>query len=187
MAAIIIDNNHDAEMRLRGSVVTFGGIPVYVSDSSTEHCRVHSLVDGEEQVVDTDKLNLEPVQLGNAVSGDSYVYLQRIPARRWKQGLVADSINCGKMPWEHRGVELRGQALGNCIVNKYVDPAEAMEEVLSCRKTASPFSRKWGFGTYKGVPYILHKGEKVGVVDGGITLFKEFAFLKEDLLGVLNA
>ncbi len=138
--------------------------------------------------VKTEDLDLEPLQVGNIQTGGSYLYVQRMPVRRYKQGLCRDNSKRGEMPWETRDWSLNSEATLACLVDNYPTISDAIERVSGHHCTSVAFSKRWGIGAVKGLPYLFYKDKAVGMVDDeDVVLYGKYFFLKENLLGVLNA
>lgn len=191
MCKLIIESDRDAESRLNSSVVSYEGRPVFVVTATAKRCVVTPLGEDEDSyfTVKTTDLDLTPVPVGNVILGNYYVNVQRAPVRRWKQGLDRGSMSYGNMPWRvDTDIRVNSHQVKNAIINSYPTVAEALEMVLDGRRIAVPFSRNYGFGMVDDVPHLLWKDKTIGVFGKGqIDIFRKFFYLKENLLGVLNA
>lgn len=187
MCKMVFESDRDASMRLSGSIVTYEGEPVLVSEVTTNMATITKLGEEDWFTVQTKSLDLTPLPVGNVIVGSSYVSVQRAPVRMWKQGVERGNLNYGDMPWNVRAdVRLNSVQMKNAIINSYPSFAEAVDLVLTGRRTAVPFSRHWGVGLIDEVPHLVYKDKPVGVCGKDITIFKKFFFFKENLLGVLN-
>lgn len=182
--------DNDAVMRLNNSVVKHNGIPVYITSAAKRNCMCIDLTTGEDIVVPTKDLDLMPVSIGNIQVGNSFIYCQRMPTRRFKQGLSSENLQSKDTPWVVQNVRniLKSKNIADTILNNFDSVSYAIDKVIKDRTHVSvAFSLRWGIGMVKGVPRLFYKGDEVGVFDNGdIHLFRKYVFLKEDLLDVLN-
>lgn len=188
MCKLRIDTDDDARMRLSQSIVMYQGKPVYTEQSEKKHTLIRDMYTGETCNVLTDELDLTPVQVGNIAIGKSYMYVQRAPVRKWKQGVNKGNLKFGDMPWELPAFQLVSKGMANAIMGVYPAVTDAIDNILAGRYNAVPINRHWGFGLVEDIPRLLYKDKVVGFLedDGEIIISKKYFFLKEDLLGVLN-
>lgn len=189
MCELRIDTDDDGRMRLAQSIVMWGDRPVYIEQASKALALIRPLDDNELVEVALKDLDLTPVQVGNMVIGNKYLYIQRAPVRKWKQGLNGGNIKKGDMPWDMADrFQLQCTGMLNAIIGKYPSVQDAIRWVLEGRKKAVPISRHWGFGDVDGMARVLYKDKMVGFLedDGEIIISKKYFFLKEDLLEALN-
>ena len=192
MCKLKFRSDRDASMRLTGSIVMYKGKPVHVLEATVKKCLVVLVGKGDELRVNTDDLDLTPVQIGNIQIGAECLYVQRMPIRRWKQGLHRENLRVSSGPSSRRipgmHINMTDKDMLNAIINKFGDAQENMAKVLSGQWASAALNRHWSVHNHKGIPRLMYKDKLVGFVDEGeITITKKFFFLKEDLLGVLNA
>lgn len=187
MCKLLFTSNRDVEMRLGSSIVRYEGEPIFIIEGMLEECVACKVGSKESFKVRTEDLDLEPVQIGNVQGDESYMYVQRSPTRRWKQGLDGGSIKRSRMPWRTSDWRTNHPQTLNAIIGRYASAVEAIEDVMCGRKVAVAFSQRWGVGKVEDIPHLFYKDKKVGVADEGeLVLFPKYFYLKEDLLGVLN-
>lgn len=162
--------NSDAQMRLHGSVVMFDNIPVFIEQNSDSIKFEVTPLDGVSKVPNTvsandERLNISSVELGyvnltsKAVTPDA-VYVQRIPARKQKQGVTADSLffyrEGGESLWmDSRGWKVPFVDLDRTIRGVYPSVQEAYEAVRSGRALGMAFSRKHAFSREESSPKLI--------------------------------
>ena len=151
------DNDHDVGMRLRKSVIRVGRLPVWVEriEGIPGEWELHVVpLDGGLPfcvMLEENDVDLTPVPLGYVNLGDRVAYVQRIPARKYKQGLNNENF------WGD--VDLRGNDLANCILGKYPTYAKAIETVIRMQCDVA-FSRHWAVA-HQG-HRIMYRGRDVG-------------------------
>lgn len=163
-----------AKTRLIGSLVRKGDDPIIVNNISRGSVSYTDVASWEDGLLCKYKeLNIDPVPLGYCHVDGEAVYVRRIPARKYKQGLSDGTMT------SNSGMPISFQSLIHCIKGIY--PAL---KPLSSGSLA--FSRDYA-RDYKD--NLFYKGNwKVGHLtwDGVHDLLPEFVFLREHLLETLE-
>lgn len=180
---MLYESANDINQRLTGSVVRYKGEPVLVGEvvGAKGHVSItHLYTDENERVLYTD-LDLTPVPLGNTFVNGNVAFIQRKPARKWKQGLSNDNMNV-KSFVPVRGLRNTSDAVIRTIKGEYPSIEDAFQKVRSGEYQGCPFSREWAVVMYDGDLSIVHRGEIVGyVTDKTIKLMPEKYYLQESL------
>lgn len=172
-----------AQTRLADTVVRLekDGIPIYILSIHPVNGEVQyqllSGVDSNEiSVCHLDDINTCPVPLGYTnTSNYGALYLERMPVRRYRQGLRRDNMICKDgirvdvISWANIDKTIRGD---------YPTLKEAYKSTASTGRSMA-WARNWavdGAG-------ILYKSNKVGLFKAGLVpvLEKNFTYLKEAL------
>lgn len=158
---------------LRGSVILYDKMPVYISDVYKDKV-YFTLEDKTYSVgISNSKIDLNPFPLGYVQKGETPLYLYRIPVRDWKQGLSAKN--------------LFGQRPGD-VAPFAVSPLKVMDSLQQLITTQYPtlskclsggvFSRE--FAIFKGKVY--YKRLCVGdVKEGKVHLHPKYLYLSSDI------
>lgn len=192
MCKLVFERDQDAAMRLNGCVVMYAGEPVYVMEAGKKNSLVCDLDEKEQVKVATNDLDLSPVLIGNVQMGNHHIYLQRIPIRRWKQGLHRENLDIGKTLFAKLNIpmpriDVCTKAFKKAIKGEFGKPMDVMRKVMNGDILSGAINRHWAVAKINGVDRLFYKDQLVGFVDDGeITISKKYFFLKEDLLGVLN-
>lgn len=182
-----LDSHHDAEMRLNKTIVMHNGRPVFIQRIVGQELDVMAtdLITNEDVELPSLKgegWDFTPVQLGyvNFPRRDAG-YVQRTPARRWKQGL-----DCGALHFpEHM---LTTPALARTILNKYPSFQAAVNRAEGFG-VRTAFHKDWSVNRYDVDRYLLeYRNRKVGVVRPDLTfeLKDKYIFLQEALQEAIN-
>ena len=186
MTKLALDTDHDAEMRLNNSVVSYNRQPVLVVASGVRFCNIIHLITKEKELVELKELCLFPVSVGNVQLGNKYYYCERAPKRRYKQGLTGDNLICYEMPWGEQFVSYKGKEVGYAIINSY----PSLDECLAITAGESrAFSKTLGvYRDRDGGTYLMYKDKQIGMFEKDeLTIFKKYFFCKEFIMEVLNA
>lgn len=176
------DDYEYANSRICDTIVTHCGKPFRVYEVSPKLTAIgHYLDQSPDNLIDIDchEIDLTPVRLGYAW-GDRLMYLSRVPARRYKQGLRNDSINrinIGGYAGNPRN--LPDKTLFQSIMGVYKPFQEVLQS--SIEGLANPWARQWALD---GKCRIWYKGgDHVGTFskDGTLNIKPEFKFLEEAL------
>lgn len=196
----MFDTREEAAMRLDGTVILGPRGPVYVREMRSEKLVRYRELDergglrDEEITGDLSKgFCIKPFPLGYVNWRDSCLYLQRMPVRKYKQGLhdlAISVVNNGG-----HGVRWRLNRL-------YEEPGffsmckggyPSLEEVVmmmgSGNYLSRAFDREWALGFRDGKSHTLfYKGREVGLhfQDGGAFLLNDGrSYLQEALKEVI--
>ena len=186
MTKLSLDTNHDAEMRLNNSVVSYNWQPVLVTEAGVRYCNVVNTITREEERVKTQDLCLFPVSVGNVHIGNKYYYCERAPKRRYKQGLTGDNLVCYEMPWGEQFISFKSKEVGNAIINSF----PSLDDCLAITAGESrAFSKTLGiYRDRDGGTYLMYKDKQIGMFEKDeLTIFKKYFFCKEFIMEVLNA
>lgn len=162
-----------AASRLETTVVTHNGKPVLVRQIQADGATLLAPLDGGKiYATQARELDCTPVQLGYVHYMDLLVYCQRMPARRYRQGLSEVTLFCIK---NGGGMihPIPMNFLYDCIVNNY--PAYE-----ACVVSVVPMAwhRDWASSSTK----LYYKGGLVGKTIKGLPVLNEqYQYLKEAL------
>lgn len=181
----------DANMRLSDTIVRHGNIPILIHEIDEDRQVLARRLEDEEMfrfAYERDSVNTLPVSLGYTRCRGGNAYLQRSPARRYKQGLVLNrmmAVSKGRTrPMGAVGTPSL-KNLYKTIANQYVSFDEALRLVREGEDTA--FHRKWLLRSRDGQNVsVEYKGFKVGKVEDGIILLDDkMSYLSETLSEVI--
>lgn len=183
------DNAHDANMRLSESVIMFNGRPVYIHNVREERplMVVFSYLSGDKgeilKSIEDDRFSLTPVKLGYMNYQGKAVYTQRIPCRRWKQGLHRENFDVGEQHHMDRAI-LTTAEMEDTILNKYLSYKEALNQVATGECQSAAYHRSFCFSKCEetGLVWLSYRGERAGwVQDGRAVLGEHSQYLAEEL------
>ena len=163
-------DNDFAHGRLVDTIITYLNRAIFISEvSGDQDLHYLDLESWERGVVNIrDKgVCVKPPRVGYYFSGDGWNYIERVPQRRWKQGLPADLFG-GELSKQE------GQRIGRVLNGKF-------RSFNYAKDRAEPTAFSPHFAAGGGCLY--YKGKIVGAVsvEGHITLMENFLFLKEYL------
>lgn len=186
-----------ARDKISGSIVSFQGRPVFVSDIDSDGVASFSYVGSRRSgCAPYGELDLTPVLLGNINYSGGVVYAVRVPKRRdWRQGLRSNNFftdPVGGIP-ERRGPNiLSSQGLVNTIQGIYPSMEFCMDSVGCGEAEGMAFSRNFSLYSYYEGEFDLHwKTKKVGKISSSgrtirNTLSPKFQYLSEMLGQEMN-
>jgi hypothetical protein len=179
------EKTEDAVMRLDNSVVRWHGIPVFLQqeegylfamtplDGKSE---VPKVVDANDMELDISSPELGFVNLSSHPVADA-VYVARIPARRYKQGVDGQGLRCLRagnnedtLFRDSKGWAVPFKDLDKTIRNEYPTAAEAYQKVTETEALGVAFSRKFAFSKLEDNPKVIRlllAKETVGFVSIG--------------------
>lgn len=175
--------------RLSGSIVRYGGAPVYVDHIDNEGYA--TIIPCGVQVpfvkhVEYQELDLTPVPLGNVNTPHGVVYASRVPKRRdWRQGLRENNLTVYGVVGFGDRLSLRGQAVTNTIMGIYPSFKESVEKVVCDEVVAVAFSRHFSVSKGEGGLTLHYREKEVGTIEisvEGTPLHKwkeEYSYLQE--------
>jgi hypothetical protein len=181
------DVNH-ANLRLSGTIVRLGGLPIYISEVNQDwSVRAKYLISYKDlripDLLKSEALDISPVPLGFCQMGETCSYLMRMPRRRTKQGLSEDSINSHDGPHNYiMESKTYSQSLGNTIINNY-PPLEAAIKMLGKGFHSVGIARNWALYRYDTRTLLLYKyyGQVGELANGVFSLTEEYRYLQESL------
>lgn len=191
------ESQRDASMRLSGTIIRLSnGRPIYVVDAKTKSMLQYQELtkdgldrEGEPKKgrITDGKFDLSPVPLGYINYNGSACYMQRIPARKYKQGLSSTNLSCNNQAILTREV-IQSGSMYRCIIGSYpsIEDCFATKDIMDVKSIA--FSREWAIRFRGGKNYLMYKGRKiVGTIneDNEYELMDEYRYLTESLEGVL--
>ena len=172
-----------ARMRLSGCIVKLNGEWVFVRgvDSDDEGAVVMCTIPaGKPLLDDEDKhtytilkdgcgLDASPMKLGYVISAGGWVYVYRVPHRRWKQGLHCDNLRGHN---RYGGRVFNSKYLIKCLNNDYMTLKQAI-------KGEGAFNRY--FAILGG--NLWYRGTMCGSVkeDGTLSLTEKYQYLQQQL------
>lgn len=179
---MLYESAADISQRLSGSVVRYKGEPVYINEAmGLKYVLITHLETDENENVLYTTLDLTPVPLGNVFVDGNVAYVQRKPARKWKQGLSNDNMNV-KSFQPVRVLRNISKPVIKAIKGEYPSVEGAFQKVRNGEYMGCPFSREWAVIMHDGDLSIVHRGEIVGyVTDKTIRLLPEKHYLQESL------
>jgi len=193
----MFDNTADANMRLSDSVIRLQGSPIYIHEAVRGPDREIQLVYtdlegvGGRVGVHNEHLNYEPVPLGYVNIDGMSAYLQRIPARKWKQGLSRDNLQIkGILPdFIDTRALLTTSYLAATIQGTYPTFAEALTRVREGRDQHTAFHRKFSLhpDSETGLVWLHYAGDRHGWVEGSgaVVLGNRSQYLLQELENAL--
>ena len=182
------DNQGDAQMRISGCVVLFRGKPVRIQEVSAALIVTYSELGVVNPPVLEARLidpgwDWKPIKCGYTnLKGGGCVYVQRIPRRRWKQGLHPDNVKTSN-PRRHTGDIIYTHAFAKVIKGLYPAFDKVVKLVGDKKAKSQAFSRNYALSRNElGIMLLAYRGEDVGWYSHGeIELGDGYEFLKEDL------
>jgi hypothetical protein len=173
------ENVEEAESRLRSTVVMYDGKPVWVdhvvrgtgpSGLSVQIYSLPRLREKREVDLFDPKLNMRNIPLGYVNYGHDALYLTRMPARRFKQGLNSENVHIprDKMFNEHGdrinwGTIYSSQGFADSMSGKFPSFEEAAKKLADESEFKSvAFSRVFALSRNPlGLNILLYKGNEV--------------------------
>lgn len=184
-----IDYGNDyeyAHSRLSSSIVMCGGdLLSIISVKSDGSVVAYDVVNRQEIIVKLSDISTEPVPMGWVNYTDRCTYLNRMPARHYKQGFRGANtvmISDGrKRAWD------LGREILMTVRGLYPNLDSCVETVYNEESTSKAFSRHFAVGEFgkkaKEMP-LLYKAKQVGIVDSKsqkVQLSNKYMFLTESL------
>lgn len=192
------DTLHDANMRLSDCVVMQGADPVYINEvrgDDQDQVAVYTrLADGVPGTLPLTRANFDitPVRTGYVNLRDTCVYVQRLPVRRWKQGLNRENSQTAPLSREeHRDIVmdvLNSREMAATILNEYPAMPEALQAVQEGRSQCSAWHRHFAFARDRdvGLVWLYYRNDKIGwMQDGEPVLGAQYTYLNEELQGAM--
>ena len=194
------DSLHDAQMRLDGCIIRVGPHPV----------RVISIEEGYDERNDRDgykvyfrylksnredytmlieeNVDISPVPLGYVNLDTETVYTQRIPERRWKQGLCAEGFHAIGRASLITEVFNNGTCLADTILGNYPPFKNSLQLMQHPQTISTAFCRIFAIQKKEENEYLLmHIGREVGKIENERpTLNNSFTHLTEALGEVIE-
>ena len=161
-------DNEFARGRLNNTIITIDGraslVNEVVGDQDLEFLDLEKFEEGRINIRDP-KVSVVPPRLGYVKIGDEWMYRERIPERRWKQGIPLNLI-CGDLTRRAAisiGKSLNGKFPGFNIAKRSEGVTAFSIHFAICSGT------------------LLFKGKGVGTVSlaGHVQLSERFIYLKE--------
>lgn len=187
----IYSNDDYAHQRLRNCVVMRNNKPFYIESvlrdgrvygtplTGTPHqdCQFNEVVFSFEE-----GFTLQTVPMGFMNTRADTRYLSRVPQRRWRQGLVADSIQGGMMNVK----AFFSQSFCDMVNGDYPSFASCVSKVASGNVQGRAFSRKFAVFYERGSNTsfrLMYKRTRVGTirVDGSYELESKYMYLENRL------
>jgi hypothetical protein len=207
--AIKYENVHDAQMRLRGTVVLYKGDPVRVRDVAAgdgdsilrvlfeplplnaKKAAIDEAVEAaQRKYISSKHFDIAPFKMGYVNEPKGAFYCSRLPNRMQKQGLSAENFIAKDNYGRPVGFNafLQTKEVVAMVRGDYPNFKTAMAALG--KATSIAFSRNFCLekdDIIEQLIHIYHRGEAIGgVLDGKVILGKKFQCLKESLeeLGV---
>lgn len=192
------DTEHDAQLRLGDSVIRYRDRLVRVTEVSgvnrlghptvnltrLEDGHIHTNVD-----VFDEALNYTPIPLGYVNCYGHALYLSRMPQRRWRQGLTAESL--AVTPRINRVVNtnelLRSRILQWVVDNTYPTIKGALETIDNLQARTVAISRQFAIGQEKTLFFRGSSYPIGGLVEGVPRFNRGYQYLREMFEGQTNA
>ena len=181
-----------ASSRLVGSVVRLDNYPVIVQDVGNKECLVRKLGQHHLFTTETNNLDINPLPLGYVNTSSGLNYSVRMPARKYRQGLRAETFYTKAL----KGYRIKFDSpdLVPTIRGKFPSLEECLNSLFNDEQELIAFNRHWAVSKVKGgkATKLWYKTDHVGhlvlnkknYVD--TNLYENCAYLKETLDGVLN-
>lgn len=190
------NNLHDAQMRLDGTIIRIGRWPIKVSGIDTRYGDndeesmmlfykfLKSNREDQTELIE-ENVNVEPVPLGYVNLDTESIYVQRIPDRRWKQGLCEDGLHAIGRASLIREVFRNGACLADTILNIYPSLEMALDTIQHPQAISIAFSRKFGLLKGRRGPLkLMNIGREVGTIENNVPVlssaFNHLAELLEE-------
>ena len=183
------DDPEYAAERLIETYIRYDGKPVLVRDVQSGDGEIkldlYNYGNGMHDLRDISdpKFNFHPIPLGY-VNSDGYAYyLQRMPERRWKQGIDHRSVECKNQIGPARRHVLLQMPLYNSIVNPFPSYEQVLEEIRADAVKSRAFHKKFALMREGlGNKVMRYKERTIGwLEDDRILLSKDYIYLKEML------
>ena len=171
-----------ARQALANCLLRIGKEPVWVCEIDDDYSTTFlNPLTGKSKRIDDlreiEGLNIDPVPLGYVNFDSTAEYVQRIPRRRWKQGLCPESCSI-PMSSHH----LQGKQVSECIMGIYPDLDTCIKKVTYNYKVSMAFGRRWAVTHGVVDPSLKYKNKVVGIVkDGECKLSPKFSYLQQVL------
>lgn len=176
-----------AAQRLNQSVVMKDGLPVFIHNIDGKGLVVYEICGYHtgKQIARLEDFDLTPLQLGYINTDNKALYLQRIPHRKYRQGLAQQNLYC-----VGNKISVFDRALVNLVGNRYPKVSFILEELFNENIKSRAFSKKWAIGRGRDRDFynLLYKDRLSGTVsvkDESFKLTDSHKFLKESLEEVL--
>lgn len=183
-------NVDDANMRLRDSIIRLRGNGFHVESVSDDwYIRGMDLIsrEGFYLPLEGEPWNFSPVPCGWVNGRHKIIFVERMPVRKWKQGLHKDNIKT--IPDEISKNIIFTSMFGQTIANLYPGFEECFNAVQTKEREGQAFSRDYAiFRSRLGIPFLVFRGDRVGWFEQNTAVFGEgWEFLKEEFEEVRNA
>lgn len=177
----------DVRMRLDGTVIRYGGIPVFAEARPDMNVRVREVLSEKVYTVDSSDENLDisspPLGYCNLEATDNLWYITRVPFRQQKQGLHLHSMSY-KRPGDIETRRISGwpdtEGLHNMIVGKYPTLSQSIDYVRRNGNSGSgrAFDRRFALGYcgQKSLFTLQTRGDVIGLYNAN----KEIALVKTE-------
>lgn len=179
------DNQEDARMRIADCIVKFGGYPVLVENVNADlevRYRRLPLRDRDSAHLTDPGWDWSPVSTGFLNHGDKAIWSTRLPVRKWKQGLHHTNVMFS--PNVEVALELlESEAFYRTMTGQYPQFEAVMKKVMDKVLKSAAFDRHYAIDrSGLGLPYLLHRGNKVGWLEGDtLKLGDGYEYLREEV------
>lgn len=159
----------DLRMMFEESIVLYKKYPVYVGEVHKDSLTLFDL--GSKKQIDTvspdhPEFDFKPVHLGCInLEGLQVAFMQRVPMRQFKIGLVSNNTTVVGVPNALGLVSIREawkQPLADCILGKYPSKEEAIKAVEGKKKASIAFNRVFSIDQDLN---LYHRNTKVGMIN----------------------
>lgn len=198
MAISYEDDSEYAHAKVSDSVIMVEGRPAYVVNVVRGVLTYQQLYPniGQNLAIPLKDVDLTPVKLGyaNLEQGEA-LYLTRLPARSWKQGLIERNIISSNLAGGRR-FPVNSSAVCECMMGKYPSLSKVIEFLFNDEATSMAFSRDFALAKPKkpnGKLQLFYKGLlEVGELDPlkntkTPVLLERHSYLRETLEEVTDA
>jgi hypothetical protein len=198
----MFDTREEAAMRLDGTIIQGPNGPVYVKTMETnsrivyrEFRKLGGLSNSSKTCELDEGFCIKPFPLGYMNRGDACYYMQRMPVRKYKQGLYDGALRVvingegaqglrNKTPFLYEG-----EGFYNMFMGKYPSLIDVKHLLKTGDYKSQAFAREWCLGRWDDKTYALYyKGRYVGTYDkasGVFTLEEHRKYLQEALMEVI--
>lgn len=187
----IYSNDDYANQRLRNCVVMRNGEPFFIETALMDGQVRGTPLTGkglDECVMERvpfsfdEGFSLQTVPLGFMNTRGDARYLSRVPQRRWRQGLVADSVQGGAMSTR----AFFTKSFYNMVSGEYPSVGECIDRVASGEVRSRAFNRKFAVSYRRGerdIFSLVYKRTVIGIVnrDGSYELNSKHMYLEKRL------
>lgn len=181
------DNQEDARMRLLNSVVRFKDQAVTITDINaglTVYFTYLATGNASKAAIESRDWDWSPVPTGYVNTNRHAVYVERMPVRKWKQGLHRDNT---KIRGEGQRLIDRdiifSKHFAQTVKMKFPKYKDALKDVTNNKYKSRAFSLHYSLDRDEiGLLWLMYRGFKVGWYAGEIFQFGDgFGYLQEEL------
>lgn len=185
----MFESQRDAEMRLNNSIIQGPEGAIYITGILDKDYFIYreitkdGLTEGQDKKGDIrdGKFNMAAFPLGYVNFNGKAFYLQRIPTRKYKQGLCKHNAFC-KTPVRDLNDVFFSPGFADMFAGSYPNLEVCTQALYDFALDGMAFGRQWAVSRGPRGALLQYKNRSVGTVEGGKPeLSKRFDYLKESL------